>query len=142
LSGQAARPVRQVGTELMSNESRSATGSSAHRGVRLVLVSSGAVFMALLAILAVMAIVPMLQQGHTLAGVLLALAALLVLLLAGRAIVINWHAVHRPAPPPSAPDGSDQTGIWGVGGPSMREPGSTGAWPMRNVDRRYEESDN
>jgi hypothetical protein len=34
----------------------------------------------------------------------------------------------RPAPRGAvrAPDNLEETGIWGVGGPAMREPGSTG----------------
>jgi hypothetical protein len=125
----------------MTDEFRSATATGGQRGVRLALMSSGVVFMLLLGTLAVIEIVAMLQQGRTLYGVLLALAALLVLAFAGRVVAINWHALHRSAQPPDVvPDGNDQTGIWGVGGPSMREPGSTGVWPARSVDRRYEDS--
>ncbi len=131
-----------MGTESMSKESRTATGTGGPRGVRLALVSSGVSFMALLGIWAVIEVVPMMERGHTLGGVLLALAALLLLLLAGRVIAINWRAIDASSRPPGAPpDGNDQTGIWGVGGPSMREPGSTGVWTARNVDRRYEESE-
>lgn len=35
----------------------------------------------------------------------------------------------RPPPDPTvvhAPDAIEDTGVWGVGGPAMREPGSTG----------------
>lgn len=125
----------------MTDEFRSATDAGNQRGVRLALVSSAAVFILMLAILAAIQIVAMLEQGRTLNGLLLALAALLVLFFAGRVVAMNWHALHRAAQPPGiVPDGSDQTGIWGVGGPSMREPGSTGVWPARRVDRRYEDS--
>src|SRR5579862_9910920 len=111
----------------MTDEFDSAAATRGLHGVRLALVSSGVVFMLLLGILAVIEIVAMLQRGRTLSGVVLALAGLLVLWLAGRVIAMNWHAVHRSAQPPGLlPDGSDQTGVWGVGGPSMREPGSTG----------------
>jgi hypothetical protein len=41
--------------------------------------------------------------------------------------------------PFTPPDADEGTGIWGVGGPAMREPGSTGTWPSRSIDRRYEE---
>ena len=126
----------------MTEESHTATGTGGTRGVRLALVSSGVVFMVLLAILAVMEIIPMVQQGHTVGGALLALAVVVILMLAGRVIAINWRAIDTPVRPPGAPpDGNDQTGIWGVGGPSMREPGSTGVWQARNVDRRYEDTD-
>ena len=126
----------------MSKESHSATGSVGPRGVRLALVSSGLVFMVLLGAWAVIETVATYQQGHPLRSALLAMAALLLLLLTWRVIAMNWRALDTSEQSTSAPpDGSDQTGIWGVGGPSMREPGSTGVWPARNVDRRYEDRD-
>ena len=131
-----------MGTEIMNRESQSAMRRVGPRGVRLVLVSSGVVFMALMGAWAVSTVIAMYQSGHPLRGAFLAMAALLLLLLTLRVIALNWRAVGRLAEQPSAlPDGSDQTGIWGVGGPSMREPGTTGAWPVRNVDRRYENRD-
>ncbi|MFO1401380.1 MAG: hypothetical protein U1F06_09535 [Steroidobacteraceae bacterium] len=41
---------------------------------------------------------------------------------------VGSHVGGRPAQPGvvRAPDGVEDTGIWGVGGPAMREPGSTG----------------
>jgi hypothetical protein len=38
-----------------------------------------------------------------------------------------------------APDGNEDTGIWGVGGPAMREPGSTGI--VRALKAPSEDSD-
>jgi hypothetical protein len=35
---------------------------------------------------------------------------------------------------------TEDTGNWGVGGPSMRQPGATGSW-MRPVDRRSSDRD-
>jgi hypothetical protein len=141
MSAQSASEVRYPGTEIMTKEAHTATGTRGARGVRVALVSSGVSFMALLGFWAGIEIVPMMQHGHTLGGVLLALAALLLLSLAGWVVAMNWRAIDAPVRPPSAPDGNDQTGIWGVGGPSMREPGSTGAWATREVDRRYEDAD-
>jgi hypothetical protein len=69
------------------------------------------------------------------------MAVLLLLLLSVRVIALNWRAVGPIGGPGAPPDGNDQTGNWGVGGPSMREPGSTGVWPARQVDRRYEDRD-
>jgi hypothetical protein len=125
----------------MTKESHAATGTRGTRGVRLALVSSGVSFMVLLGFWAGIEIVPMMQHGRTLGGVLLAFAALLLLSLAGCVVAMNWRAIDAPVRPPGAPDGNDQTGIWGVGGPSMREPGSTGSWAQRIVDRRYDDSD-
>ena len=122
----------------MSKESHSVSP----RGVRLALVSSGLVFMVVLGAWSVMGIIALFQQGNPLRAALLAAAALLLLLLSMRVIALNWRAVDPLAERPSVPaDGSDQTGNWGVGGPSMREPGSTGVWPTRDVDRRYEDGD-
>ena len=126
----------------MSNEFHTAARHLGPRGVRLALVSSGVLFLILLGTWAVIAIVAAWQGGHPLRGTILAVAALLLLLLTLRIIAMNWRAMDSQAERPIAPsDGSDQTGIWGVGGPSMREPGSTGAWSVRNFDRRYEERD-
>lgn len=44
----------------------------------------------------------------------------------------------RPPPDPKvihAPDASEDTGVWGVGGPAMREPGSTGVLRALQVPR-------
>jgi hypothetical protein len=126
----------------MSKESHSASLSGGPRGVRLALLSSGLVFMAVLGVWSVMGIIALFQQGNPLRAAFLAMAALLLLLLSMRVIALNWRAMDPIAGQPGAPtDGSDQTGNWGVGGPSMREPGSTGAWPARDVDRRYEDGD-
>ncbi len=126
----------------MSTETRSATRSGGPRGARLALVSSGLVFIALLGAWSVMGIIAMFGQGHPLRAAFLAMALVLLLLLSMRIIALNWRAVDTAAERAGAPpDGNDQTGNWGVGGPSMREPGSTGVWPARNVDRRYEDRD-
>jgi hypothetical protein len=111
-------------------------------GMRLVLVSSGVVFIVLLTAWALKAIVTVFEQGRTFGAVLLAIVTLVLLSAGIGVLLINWRAVHAPAVRPTmVPDSGDQTGIWGVGGPSMREPGSTGVWPARNVNRRYEDRD-
>jgi hypothetical protein len=98
--------------------------------------------MAVLAAWSVRGVSAMYQQGHPLRAACLAAAALLLLVLSMRVISLNWRAMDPLAERLSAPpDGTDPTGNWGVGGPSRREPGSTGAWPTRNFDRRYEEGD-
>jgi hypothetical protein len=126
----------------MSTETRSAARSLGPRGARLALLSSGLLFMALLGAWSVMGIMAMFEQGHPLRAATLAMALVLLLLLSLRIISVNWRAVDPAAEHSGAsPDGNDQTGNWGVGGPSMREPGSTGVWPARNIDRRYEDRD-
>jgi hypothetical protein len=126
----------------MSNEARSASRSGRPRGVRLALVTCGLVVLAVLAALSVMGIITLFEQGHPLSAAFLAMAPLLLLLLGARIIALNWQGGGSSTGPPNAPpEGNDPTGNWGVGGPSMREPGSTGVWPARHVDRRYEERD-
>jgi 3-oxoacyl-(acyl-carrier-protein) synthase len=125
----------------MSKESRSKRRVVGPRGKRLVLVGLGVLVMAALGALSVMGIVTMFMQGHPLRAAFLTMAPLLLLLLTSRIIAVNWRPEDPASDPEGAPDGTDVTGNWGVGGPSMREPGSTGVWPARNVDRRYEERD-
>lgn len=126
----------------MDKEAPSASRSGRPRGMRLALVAAGLFVIAVLGALSAMGIVALFGQGHPLRAAFLAMAPLLLLLLSVRIIALNWQAGDRSAGTPSAPpDGNDQTGNWGVGGPSMREPGSTGVWPARNVDRRYEQGD-
>lgn len=112
------------------------------RGVRLIMVSFGLVCLAALGAWSVMGIMALFAQGHPLRAAFLAMAPLLLVLLGARIIAMNWQPADPGAGRPAAsPDGNDQTGNWGVGGPSMREPGSTGVWPARRVDRRYEDRD-
>ena len=126
----------------MSKETRSASRNGRPRGMRLALVGAGLLVMAVLGALAMMGIVALFNAGHPLRAALLAMAPLLLLLLGARIVALNWQIGGPGAGPPNAPpDGNDQTGNWGVGGPSMREPGSTGVWPARHVARRYEERD-
>jgi hypothetical protein len=126
----------------MNNETQSASRGGRPRGMRLLAVGAGLLVMAVLGALSVMGIVALFNQGHPLRAAFLAMAPLLLLLLGARIISLNWQPVEPNSASPTTPaDGTDQTGNWGVGGPSMREPGSTGVWPARSVDRRYERQD-
>ncbi len=51
--------------------------------------------------------------------------ALLAFVIWLRVVAANRRGVRREAEPPFATPPED-TGVWGVGGPAMREPGSTG----------------
>ena len=54
----------------------------------------------------------------------------------------NRRAAHRRAPGQvAAEEEGEPTGVWGVGGPAMREPGSTGLQRVPTADRRYENRD-
>ena len=123
-------------------QSRSVSRSAKPRGVRVVLAGVGVLVMAVLAAWSLVGIVPMFQQGHALLATFLAIVMMVFLSVSISVFVVYWRATDASAERPVVPaDSGDQTGIWGVGGPSMREPGSTGVWPARRVDRRYEDRD-
>jgi hypothetical protein len=95
--------------------------------------------MALVAAWAVVLVAEFMQSGHPLRALLLAGITLMFLVLGLVAAAPLWRgAAKLRRRPVITPDAGDPTGIWGVGGPSMREPGNTGNWPTRGVDRRYE----
>ena len=108
------------------------------RGARLALLGSCGVFVVLLGGWAAYAIMAALRAGLALRAIVTGLGTFLLLLLALRVMRLNWQATRTRAPPP---EGSEPTGVWGVGGPSMREPGSTGVYRAPIADRRYENRD-
>lgn len=110
------------------------------RWARLALFCIGAVFVALIGIWAAASVAAAWRGGHALRGLVEGAIAALLVVLALRIMAVNWRATRpRGDDPVATADSADQSGVWGVGGPSMREPGSTGAWPMRGIDRRYED---
>jgi hypothetical protein len=111
------------------------------RWARLALFCIGAVFVALIATWAAASVASAWRAGHALRGLSVGAIALLLVTLSLRIMAVNWRATRaRGDGPVMVADGADQSGVWGVGGPSMREPGSTGAWSVRGIDRRYEDS--
>ena len=115
--------------------------------LRLLVLASGMLFMVLVAGWTVVKIITLLRSDFGLRAALLSLALLLVFAVWLRVMSLNWQALRddddsaiedAPVTPADADEG---TGIWGVGGPAMREPGNTGTWPRRIVDRRYDEND-
>lgn len=128
-----------MGSPIMSTESPWANERFGPRGARLALLTSGLIFMVLIGGWAGVEIAAAWHDGRSWRAAGLGLVALLLLLLALRIMSVNWRATRNPPDQPvPLPDGNEQTGIWGIGGPSMREPGSTGSWEPRIVDRRYE----
>lgn len=66
-----------------------------------------------------------LQSGRWLRAMIVIGLALLASVIWLRMVAINRRGVrHDAEPPPAVPP--EETGVWGVGGPAMREPGSTG----------------
>jgi len=90
-------------------------------------------------------VMTLLRSGLGVRATLLGLALLLVFFAWLRIMSLNWSAVQDDDPADDAPvtpaDADEGTGIWGVGGPAMREPGNTGTWPRRVIDRRYDDND-
>jgi len=104
--------------------------------------SLGLATLAVVGALAAVEISELMQSGHPLRGVMLAGATLLVLMLGMIVASTQWRGNEKPRRRPLPPDAAEPTGVWGVGGPSMREPGTTGNWQTRGIDRRYENGDN
>ena len=109
--------------------------------MRLVWLALAVAIMALIGAWAAVEVVAMMQAGHPLRGAALAMGTIFLMLLGLVIAAEQRRDTARSDERPSLPsDGNDQTGIWGVGGPSMREPGTTGNWHVPRVDRRYENS--
>ena len=98
-------------------------------------------FMVLVAGWTLVKLMALLRSGMGMRATLLGLALLLVFLAWLRIMSLNWSAVQEDETGLDAPvtpaDADEGTGIWGVGGPAMRQPGDTGTWPRRVIDRRY-----
>ena len=125
----------------MSTNPSEAKAGSRRRWLRALRLSLGVLTLAVAGALAAVECSELMQNGHPLRAVLLGGVTLLILMLA----VMVGSAQSRAREPPRRrrilpPDAADQTGVWGVGGPSMREPGSTGNWSKRKFDRRYEDT--
>ena len=124
----------------MQSESRWVIERFGVRGARLALIAAGVIFLVLVGIWAATEVASAWRGAHFLRVLTVVAVVILAVFLSVRVMAVNWRATRAAADQPvMLPDGADQTDVWGVGGPSMREPGSTGAWPMRNVDRRYED---
>lgn len=122
----------------MANESSWVLERFGSRAARLALIIVGVVFIALICGWAAFSVAAAWHAGHPFKALADAAIALLLVLLSLRIMAVNWRATRaQDLQPAVLPDGNEQTGIWGVGGPSMREPGSTGVFlSRRSTDRR------
>ena len=137
--GRTTADERIMGSFVMNTESHWVIERFGPRGARLVLITSATIFIALICGWAGVEMTAAWQAHHELRSAIIGAVALLLIFLSLRIMAVNWRATRDADNQPMVlPDGNDQSGVWGVGGPSMREPGSTGAWPMRVVDRRYD----
>jgi hypothetical protein len=108
------------------------------RGARLALIVVGVAFIALICGWAAFSVAAAWRTDHHFKAVTDVAIALLLVLLSLRIMAVNWRATRASdAQPAVLPDGNEQTGIWGVGGPSMREPGSTGVFLSRRSTDRH-----
>lgn len=101
------------------------------RGAKLAILVSGFLYVVLIVGGASLILLDGWQGGHVWRSLFIGALAVVALLIWLRIVMTNWRAIDsRFDPrdiPPVAPDGTgEDTGIWGVGGPAMREPGSTG----------------
>ena len=121
----------------MSSESPWVLERFGSRWARLALIVLGALFIALICSWAAFSVAGAWRAAHTLKALADAAIALLLVLIALRIMAVNWRATRAQHEQPAVlPDGNEQTGIWGVGGPSMREPGSTGVFLSRRSSDR------
>lgn len=131
----------------MTMDANEFAGRWARRSIQLLVLASGMLFMVLVTGWTVVKILALSRSGYGLRAALLSAALLVVFLVWLQVMSLNWQAARdsesagdsdrdEPFTPPDADEG---TGIWGVGGPAMREPGNTGTWPRRVIDRRYDE---
>jgi hypothetical protein len=107
------------------------------RSARVAVLVSGLLFLILTTGWAAVQLLAAVRSGQGLRAVLIGAAALLTLAIWLRVMSVNWRANARgEAPDDAPPELSDATGVWGVGGPSMRDPGTTGNWQRPLIDRR------
>ena len=127
----------------MEEESDGNLARFGRRSIGLLVLLSGVVFMVLVAGWSAVQVLEAMHSGQRTRAALLGGGALVVLAAWLRVMAVNWRAAvtEDPDPPILPADADDATGVWGVGGPAMREPGNTGTWPQRNFDRRYEQGD-
>jgi hypothetical protein len=141
VSGGSTVPMSaHMGSAGMISESPWVVERFGQRWARLALFCIGVAFVGLIAAWAAVNVGTAWRGGHALRGLFDGAIAVLLVTLSLRIMAVNWRATRpRAEPPVVTADSADQSGVWGVGGPSMREPGSTGAWPLRGIDRRYDD---
>ena len=103
----------------MTRRSKRAEAGAGRRAVRLAWLAFAVAIMALIGAWVAVEVAAMMQSGHPLRGAALAMGTMFLMLLGLLVAAAQWrgagHSAERPILPP---EGSDQTGIWGVGGPS------------------------
>jgi hypothetical protein len=94
-------------------------------GARWAWLLIGLLYVGFVAGSSIVMIVHALRADHWLRAMLIAAVALLALGLWLRIWIMQWRSLQSDWPPIRPED----TGIWGVGGPGIRQPGATGIFP-------------
>ena len=98
-------------------------------GAKLAIVLSGLLYVLLVVGGGALIVIDGWQSGRTVRAIAIGGLALLALVIWLRIMLTNWRAIDARSEEietPKLTGTGDDTGIWGVGGPGMREPGSTG----------------
>jgi len=98
-------------------------------GARWAWVVIGLAYVGFVAGSSVVMILHALRADQWLQVSLIAAVALLALLVWLRIWIINWRSLQMDWPPIRPED----TGVWGVGGPGIRQPGATGVFPKAKI---------
>jgi len=93
------------------------------RGARLAIVISGLLYFVMIVGAGALVLIDGVQGGRWLRALVIGGLAVIAFVLWVRIVIANWRALRRAHESLAAPE---DTGIWGVGGPAMREPGNTG----------------
>jgi hypothetical protein len=110
------------------------------RGARVAIVLSGFLYFLLIVGGGALIVVDGLQAGRRVQAVFIGALALLAFVLWVRIVLTTWRSLRADAEELPAVS-ADETGIWGVGGPAMREPGSTGIMRGLRPPRADDEQD-
>jgi hypothetical protein len=112
------------------------------RGAKLAIVVSGLLYFVLIVGGATLILVDGWQTGRAIRSLVIGGLAMIALVLWIRIVLANWRAINSRSEEVEVPrltNNNEDTGIWGVGGPAMREPGSTGIARTLHSPRADEE---
>jgi hypothetical protein len=99
------------------------------RGAKLAVVVSGLLYCLLIVGGGALIIVDGWKSGRALTALAIAGLMVLALVIWLRSMLTNWRAINAQTEQlelSQLANTNEDTGVWGVGGPAMREPGSTG----------------
>jgi len=98
-------------------------------GARRAWILIGVLYVALVAGSGVLILTRAVAEERWFRSSLIIVVTLVSLILWLRIWVINWRFLQMDWPPIR----TEETGVWGVGGPGIRQPGATGVFPRAKV---------